>query len=145
MRKKEAWMFKGAAVTVFGRYGTITKFDENTIDGTDYVYYIWVRLGVEKHSSPYHPNDVAQIPTSNFNEAVSEKQKWSDLNEVDKATVLRSSALTFESDDLDKFKALYDKENPAFVMLNDRSDCRLAPESIGFLGLINSIFIQPKR
>ncbi len=41
--------------------GTITKMQENAINGTDYVYYIDVKLEKEKHSGKYHPNDIKEL------------------------------------------------------------------------------------
>ena len=61
MKKKEAWMKVGAIVMAYGKQGTIIKLQENQIDGIDYVYYIDVKLSGQKHSSPYHPNDVSEV------------------------------------------------------------------------------------
>jgi len=61
MRKKENWMFKGAIILALGEKGTITKMQENELDGTDYVYYISVKLEGDKHSGRYHPNDVQEL------------------------------------------------------------------------------------
>lgn len=61
MRKKEKWMFKGALVLALGKKGTITKMQENTLNGTDYVYQIHVRLEGEKHANPYHPSDLEEL------------------------------------------------------------------------------------
>lgn len=60
MRKKEDWMFKGSHVIANGNPGTITKMQENEINGADYVYYISVKLDGQKHDGQYHPNDVAE-------------------------------------------------------------------------------------
>lgn len=38
MRKKESWMFKGAIVQAYGKKATITKMEENHLNGVDYVY-----------------------------------------------------------------------------------------------------------
>lgn len=61
MRKKEKWMFKGAIVLALGKKGVITKMQENHLNGTDYVYYIDVRLEGDKHSGTYHPADIEQL------------------------------------------------------------------------------------
>ena len=61
MRKKEKWMFKGALVLALGRKGTITKMEENRLKGTDYVYYITVKLEGEKHAGKYHPSDIQEL------------------------------------------------------------------------------------
>ena len=61
MRKKEQWMFKGAIVLALGKKGTITKMQENNLDGIDYVYYIEVKLEGEKHSGNYHPSDIEEL------------------------------------------------------------------------------------
>lgn len=58
---KESWMFKDAIVLALGKKGTITKMQENHLDGTDYVYYISVKLEGEKHSGTYHPDDVKEL------------------------------------------------------------------------------------
>lgn len=58
MRKKEDWMKKGGRVLAIDRPGTITKMQENTINGVHYVYYIEVKLDGQKHSGNYHPNDI---------------------------------------------------------------------------------------
>lgn len=60
MRKKQPWMKIGAPVMAIGNGGHITAMQENTIDGTEYVYYIDVKLLGKKHSNPYHPDDVQQ-------------------------------------------------------------------------------------
>jgi hypothetical protein len=57
MRKKESWMKKGANVSALGEHGTIHKMQENTLNGIDYVYYIWVKIN-GKVEGPYHPNDI---------------------------------------------------------------------------------------
>ena len=66
MRKKEEFMFKGAIVNALGKKGTITKMQENELNGVDYVYYIFVKLEGEKHAGKYHPSDVSEllIPSS---------------------------------------------------------------------------------
>lgn len=61
MRKKEAWMFKGALVLALGKKGTITKMQENHLNGVDYVYYIDVKLEGAKHAGSYHPNDISEL------------------------------------------------------------------------------------
>ena len=61
MRKKEKWMFKDAIVLASGKKATITKMQENNLDGTDYVYYIFCKLEGEKHSNPYHPGDIKEL------------------------------------------------------------------------------------
>jgi len=61
MRRKEEWMFKGAKVTAFGKIGTITRMQENNINGIDYVYYISIKLDGEKKSGQYHPGDISKI------------------------------------------------------------------------------------
>lgn len=63
MRKKEPWMFKGAIVLALGEKGIITKMQENKLNGTDYVYYIHVKLEGAKHANPYHPSDVSELIT----------------------------------------------------------------------------------
>ncbi len=62
MRKKEAWMFKGAIVLANGKKGTISTMEENTVKGVEYVYYIFVKLEGQNHSGTYHPNDVEELP-----------------------------------------------------------------------------------
>jgi hypothetical protein len=64
MRKKESWMLRGAKVSACGKPGTITKMQENRISGTDYVYYIFVKLDGGKFAGPYHPNDVTELTES---------------------------------------------------------------------------------
>jgi hypothetical protein len=61
MRKKQPWMKKGNKVLALGKVGTITKMPTNTIDGTEYVYNIDVKLEGKKHSNPYHPNDISEF------------------------------------------------------------------------------------
>lgn len=61
MRKKEKWMFKGALVLALGKKGTITKMEENTLNGVEYVYYIYVKLEGQKHSGTYHPADISEL------------------------------------------------------------------------------------
>lgn len=61
MRKKENWMFKGALVLACGKKGTITKMETNNLDGTEYVYYIYVKIEGDKKSAPYHPSDVQEL------------------------------------------------------------------------------------
>jgi hypothetical protein len=61
MKKKQSWMFKGALVLALGKKATITKMQENNIDGVDYVYYIDCKLEGQKHSNPYHPNDITEL------------------------------------------------------------------------------------
>ncbi|MCF8460447.1 MAG: hypothetical protein K9G46_06965 [Flavobacteriales bacterium] len=58
MRKKEDWMKRGAKVLALGEPGTITKMQENSLDGVDYVYYIHVKLDNGNYASPYHPSDI---------------------------------------------------------------------------------------
>ena len=65
MRKKANWMFKGAIVLALGKKGTITKMQENTLGGVDYVYYINVKLEGEKHDGVYHPSDVSELVVKN--------------------------------------------------------------------------------
>mgnify|MGYP003623625359 CR=1 FL=1 len=60
MRKKEKWMFKGAIVLANGKIGTITKMQENELNGVEYVYYIYVKLNGGKSARPYHPNDIQE-------------------------------------------------------------------------------------
>ena len=57
-------MFKGAIVLALGKKAVITKMQENTLDGVDYVYYIECKVEGEKHSGNYHPNDVAELVVS---------------------------------------------------------------------------------
>jgi hypothetical protein len=61
MRKKETWMKVGAIVMADGKPGTITKMEENTLNGQEYVYYIHVRRVGVKWDAPYHPNDVSEL------------------------------------------------------------------------------------
>lgn len=61
MRKKEAWMFKGALVLAIGKKGIITKMELNQIDGVWYVYYIHVKLEGGKWAAPYHPSDISEL------------------------------------------------------------------------------------
>jgi hypothetical protein len=61
MRKKEKWMFKGALVLALDKKGTITKMEENHLDGVDYVYYIYVKLEGAKFANPYHPSDIQEL------------------------------------------------------------------------------------
>lgn len=61
MRKKENWMFKGAIVLALGKKGVIAKMQENNLDGTDYVYYIDVKLEAQKYSGRYHPDDIQEL------------------------------------------------------------------------------------
>lgn len=61
MRKKESWMFVGALVLAADKKGTITHMQENAINGTDYVYYIEVKLETQKHTGKYHPNDIKEL------------------------------------------------------------------------------------
>ena len=65
MKKKERWMFKGAIVLALGKKGTITKMQENELDGVDYVYYINVKLEGEKHDGRYHPSDITELVAEN--------------------------------------------------------------------------------
>ena len=59
-------MFKGALVLAAGKKGTIIKMEECPINGTDYVYYIDVKLEGAKRAGKYHPNDIAElIPVTN--------------------------------------------------------------------------------
>lgn len=60
MRKKEAWMKKGARVVANGKPGTIKKMQENELDGVEYVYYIWVECDNGKKGN-FHPNDVEPL------------------------------------------------------------------------------------
>lgn len=64
MRKKESWMFKGAIVLALGKKATITKMEENKLNGVDYVYYIYSKVEGMKHSNPYHPNDINELVTN---------------------------------------------------------------------------------
>ena len=64
MRKKEPWMFKGAIILADGMKATIKKMDENTIDGVDYVYYIYCKVEGNKHMQTYHPNDIKELKVS---------------------------------------------------------------------------------
>ncbi len=61
MRKKEAWMFKGAIVLADGQKATIAKMQENNLNGVDYVYYIDCKVEGKKHADTYHPNDVQEL------------------------------------------------------------------------------------
>lgn len=61
MRKKEKWMFKGAIVLACGKKAVITKLEENKIDGTDYVYYIFAKVEGEKRAGTYHPSDIQEL------------------------------------------------------------------------------------
>ena len=61
MRKREAWMFKGAIVLALGKKATIIKMQENELDGVDYVYYINCKLEGEKHDGRYHPSDISEL------------------------------------------------------------------------------------
>lgn len=61
MRKKESWMKKGAIVLALGKKGVITKMQENTLSGIDYVYYISVRMEEAKNPGIYHPNDIEEF------------------------------------------------------------------------------------
>lgn len=61
MRKKETWMFKGAIVLALGKKGVIKRMEENTINGIQYVYYIYVTLEGEKAPGTYHPDDVQEL------------------------------------------------------------------------------------
>lgn len=61
MRKKESWMFKGAIVLALGKKASITKMQENELNGVDYVYYITCKVEGEKHAGQYHPNDVQEL------------------------------------------------------------------------------------
>lgn len=54
-------MFKGAIILALDKKGTITKIQENELNGTDYVYYISVKLEGENHSGTYHPDDVQEL------------------------------------------------------------------------------------
>lgn len=58
MKKKQDWMKIGAMVVAYGKQATITSMQENNLDGVDYVYYIDCKIIGQKHSNPYHPNDV---------------------------------------------------------------------------------------
>jgi hypothetical protein len=68
MRKKESWMKKGAIVLAGGQRGVITRMQENSLNGTDYVYYIDVRIEGKKHGAPYHPNDVQEYVEQSSNQ-----------------------------------------------------------------------------
>ena len=61
MKRKQNWMFKGAIVLALGKKGIIKTMQENSIYGTDYVYYIDVQLEGEKRSGRYHPNDIQEL------------------------------------------------------------------------------------
>lgn len=61
MRKKEKWMFKGAIVLALGKKATIDKMQENCLDGTDYVYYIFAKLEGDKKAGCYHPADIKEL------------------------------------------------------------------------------------
>lgn len=61
MKKKQSWMFKGAIVLAIGKKATITKMQENNINGVDYVYYIDAKLEGAKHAGTYHPNDIEEL------------------------------------------------------------------------------------
>ncbi len=65
MRVKQAWMFKGAIVLALGKKAIITDMQENTLDGTDYVYYITCKIEGEKYPGKYHPNDIQELAVSN--------------------------------------------------------------------------------
>lgn len=54
-------MFKGAIVLADGKKATIDKMRENHIDGTDYVYYIFLKLEGEKKAECYHPADIKEL------------------------------------------------------------------------------------
>jgi len=61
MIRKEDWMFKGAIVNALGKKATITKMDDNSFDGNDYVYRIYCKVEGKSFANPYHPTDVKQI------------------------------------------------------------------------------------
>lgn len=61
MRKKEKWMFKGAIVIAIKDKAVITKMEENTLNGVDYVYNIFCKVEGRKHANCYHPNDVQEL------------------------------------------------------------------------------------
>ncbi|HEY4208000.1 MAG TPA: hypothetical protein VGM31_14350 [Puia sp.] len=61
MRKKEKWMFKGAIVLASGKKAVIEKMQENRLDGTDYVYYIFAKLEGDKKAGCYHPADIQEL------------------------------------------------------------------------------------
>lgn len=61
MVKKQKWMFKGAIVNALGKKVTITKMDENSFDGNDWVYRIYCKVEGKSFSNPYHPDDVKEI------------------------------------------------------------------------------------
>lgn len=61
MRKKEAWMFKGAIVLALGKKAVITKMAENELDGVDYVYNFNCKVEGEKHDGRYHHSDVQEL------------------------------------------------------------------------------------
>lgn len=54
-------MFKGALILAIGKKGTITEMQENHLRGSDYVYYITVKLEGEKHAGRYHPDDIQEL------------------------------------------------------------------------------------
>ena len=60
MKERQEWMKVGAQVLAIDKLGTITGMQLNTIDGTEYVYYIQVKIVGEKHAGQYHPNDVQE-------------------------------------------------------------------------------------
>ncbi len=66
MRKKEKWMFEGAIVLALGKKGNISKMEENSMYGVDYVYDIYVKLEGEKHAGTYHPSDVEELIVSDI-------------------------------------------------------------------------------
>lgn len=61
MRRKEAWMFKGAIVLASGKKANITKMQENAINGTDYVYYIFCKVEGDKKAGCYHPAGISEL------------------------------------------------------------------------------------
>lgn len=61
MRRKESWMFKGAIVLASGKKAIIVKMEENKINDTDYVYYIFCKLEGEKKAGCYHPSDIQEL------------------------------------------------------------------------------------
>lgn len=62
MRKREAWMKRGARVTACGDPGTLTTIVGTTVrNGIEYVYNIRVMLKGEKQSRVFHPADVREL------------------------------------------------------------------------------------
>lgn len=64
MRRREAWMKVGARVTACGDPGKITKIlGSCTINGTEYVYNMRVKLDEAKNAGVYHPADIQELKT----------------------------------------------------------------------------------